>query len=89
MNQAGAVVGMVTAGGVANGPTGSVAVSFAVAIDRALTVVHQIESGQASAVVLLGLPGVLGVVIGSSTTTGGRRQRGGRFAGRKCGDRRG
>jgi S1-C subfamily serine protease len=68
VDQSSAVIGMVTAGGVANGPTAKINVSFAIPINEALSIVAEIEAGDAGSTVLLGLPGYLGVVIGTGAS---------------------
>jgi S1-C subfamily serine protease len=73
-NGSGQVIGMNTAasanrrfrGGGAGGATDA----YAIPLAKALTIVHQIEAGQASATVTIGLPGFLGVEIDTGTTTG-------------------
>lgn len=63
VNEAGAVIGMVTAGAEGNGPTAPINVSFVIPISTATTVASAIENEPASA---QGLPGSLGVVATSS-----------------------
>lgn len=63
VNESGAVIGMVTAGAVGNGPNSTINVSFAIPIDTALGIVQRVEAGQSGGGVLLGLPGALGVEV--------------------------
>jgi S1-C subfamily serine protease len=70
VDESGLVVGMTTAGAVANGPSSTEAVSFAIPIDEASDVVQQIVSGQASSTVFLGLPGFLGVELTPGGSSG-------------------
>ncbi len=67
-NNAGQVIGMVTAAnsgsdGGASGTTG-----FAIPIDSALTIAREIAAEQPSGTVSIGLPGFLGVEVGQSTS---------------------
>jgi S1-C subfamily serine protease len=68
-NTAGQVVGMDTAASSARRFNGGATVSFAIPINHALSIAKQIESGQASSTIHIGLPGFLGVGL-SSTATG-------------------
>lgn len=66
----GQIIGMDTAASQPNQSSGTV--SFAIPIQEAMTIVQQIEAGQASDTVYLGLPAFLGV--SASTGTGPRGQ---------------
>jgi S1-C subfamily serine protease len=73
-NNAGQVIGMVTAAnstsdGQSGGTTG-----FAIPINAALAIAHQIASGQASTTVSIGLPGFLGVEVAQSNSANPRQQ---------------
>lgn len=68
-NSNGQVVGMDTAASSARRFNGGATVSFAIPINNALSIAKQIESGQASSTIHIGLPGFLGVGL-SSTATG-------------------
>jgi S1-C subfamily serine protease len=57
----GKVIGMDTAASSGNRFQASADVAFAIPINDAMSVIHQIESGQASSTIHLGLPGFLGV----------------------------
>lgn len=62
VNSAGQVIGMITAGqGATAGSTTTI--GFAIPTDSALAVVNQIRAGQASAQVLLGRTGYLGITV--------------------------
>jgi S1-C subfamily serine protease len=71
VNRSGEVVGINTAAS-ATRRFRSVgdSVGFAIPIDRALPLVAQIEAGQASATVHIGVPGLLGVVMNDTTPSG-------------------
>ena len=73
-NQSGQVIGINTAASVGGGRRfrAQAAEGLTIPINSALTIAHQIETGQtsANANVHLGLPGFLGVEIDSSQTTG-------------------
>ena len=68
-NSAGQVIGMDTANASSSQGPSSV-LGFAIPIDAALSVAHQIAAGQGSATVQIGLPGFLGVLVppGSSSS---------------------
>jgi S1-C subfamily serine protease len=63
VNSAGQVIGMITAGEAQGFRTSSSTVGYAITVNAALTVVNQIRSGQASADVIIGPVGYLGVQI--------------------------
>ena len=70
VNGKGEVVGMDTAASEANQTT--TGVGFAIPIAQALAIAHQIEAGQASSTIRLGLPPFLGVEVMTGTATGGQ-----------------
>jgi S1-C subfamily serine protease len=70
VNAAGQIIGMDTAAAVP-APTAAT-VSFAIPIDQALAIAHQIQAGQASSTIHLGLPPFLGVQVGPGSGAGGR-----------------
>ncbi len=63
VNNAGQVIGMDTAAATGTLFESTASVGFAIPIDQALTIAHQILAGQASDTVHLGLPGFLGVQV--------------------------
>jgi len=63
VNTSGKVIGIDTAASVGRRFSAGASAGFAIPIERALNIAKQIESGQASATVHLGLPGFLGVSI--------------------------
>jgi len=74
VNKSGQVVGIDTAASATRRFSAGDSVGFAVPIDRATALAAQIEAGQASATVHLGVPGQLGVIMSDpvpSTTGGG------------------
>ena len=81
VNRSGQVVGVDTAASATRRFSAGDSVGFAIPIDRATALAAQIEAGQASATVHLGVPGQLGVVMSDpiasigggpgGTTTGG------------------
>ncbi len=74
VNKSGQVVGIDTAASATRRFSAGDSVGFAVPIDRATALAAQIEAGQASATVHLGVPGQLGVVMSDpvpSTGAGG------------------
>jgi len=75
-NNAGQVIGMITAANSATGHGGSSGgtLGFAIPINSALTIARQIASGQASATVYIGVPGFLGVVVATSTSSSPQQQ---------------
>ena len=72
-NSAGQVIGMDTANASSSQGTSSV-LGYAIPIDSALSVAHQIAAGQASATVQIGLPGFLGVLVPQSNSASPRQQ---------------
>jgi S1-C subfamily serine protease len=73
VNNAGQVIGMITAAGTGAGPSAGT-IGFAIPIDSALTIARQIAAGQASSTVYIGTPGFLGVVLAQSNSPNPRRQ---------------
>lgn len=63
VNTSGKVIGIDTAASVGRRFSAGASEGFAIPIERALSVVKQIEGGQASSTVHIGLPGFLGVSI--------------------------
>jgi S1-C subfamily serine protease len=73
-NNAGQVIGMVTAANTGSGdPQGSPA-GFAIPINSALAIARQIAAGQASSTVAIGLPGFLGVEVAHSNSPSPQQQ---------------
>jgi S1-C subfamily serine protease len=77
-NRNGDVVGMNSAAEVSSGRGGfrsatTTGLGYAIPIDNALTIAHQIEAGQASSTIHLGLPAFLGVQIANTSTGTARR----------------
>ncbi len=70
VNGSGQVIGMDTAASVAG--QSALTVSFAIPIQRALDIARQIQAGQASSTIRLGLPPFLGVQVTPGTGAGGR-----------------
>ncbi len=73
VNNAGQVIGMITAANTGTGPSAGTA-GFAIPIDTALAIARQIAAGHASATVYIGTPGFLGVVVAQSNSPDPRRQ---------------
>jgi S1-C subfamily serine protease len=71
VNSAGKVIGMNTAASTSGRFQVAANTAFAIPINDALSVVHQIESGQSSSTVHLGLPGFLGVSVDPQGTANG------------------
>ena len=72
-NGAGQVVGMTTANASSSQSASSV-LGYAIPINTALSVAHQIAAGQASSSVQIGLPGFLGVLVPQSTSSSPAQQ---------------
>jgi len=72
-NNAGQVIGMVTAANGSGGQQG-VTAGFAIPINSALAIARQIAAGQASSTVYIGLPGFLGVEVAQSNSPSPRQQ---------------
>jgi S1-C subfamily serine protease len=87
VNANGAVVGMNTAANATGSGEGSLATTgFAIPINRAISIAHQIASGQATTTVHIGLSGFMGVNVAdasqpSKCTSGGGAFAGGGFGG--------
>ena len=75
-NNAGQVIGMITAANTATSGQSSSGgtLGFAIPINSALTIARQIAAGQASATVHIGLPGFLGVQVAKSDSSDPRQQ---------------
>jgi len=63
---AGQVIGMDTAGNSVSFPQQQSTSGFAIPINTALAVAHQISAGQASATVVIGYPPFIGIYIGQA-----------------------
>jgi S1-C subfamily serine protease len=72
-NGAGQVIGMTTANASSSQSSSSV-LGYAIPINTALSVAHQIAAGQRSSTVQIGLPGFLGVLVPQSTSSSPRQQ---------------
>ncbi|HLJ99596.1 MAG TPA: trypsin-like peptidase domain-containing protein [Streptosporangiaceae bacterium] len=72
-NNAGQVVGMITAANSASAHQGGT-IGFAIPIDSARAIAQQIAEGQASTAVYIGVPGFLGVVVPASKSASPHRQ---------------
>jgi S1-C subfamily serine protease len=73
-NNAGQVIGMVTAANSGSGGGVSGTTGFAIPIDSALKIAREIAAQQPSGTVSIGLPGFLGVEVGQSTSPNPVRQ---------------
>jgi len=78
-NNAGQVIGMITAAntntpGTSSSSGSGGSLGFAIPINSALAIARQIASGQASATVHIGLPGFLGVEVAQSDSSDPQRQ---------------
>ena len=76
VNNAGQVLGMITAATTSPGPSGARGgtIGFAIPIDSALAIARQIAAGDASSTVYIGTPGFLGVVLAQSDSPDPRQQ---------------
>jgi S1-C subfamily serine protease len=76
VNNAGQVIGMITAAAPAPGPSGphGGTIGFAIPVDSALAIARQIAAGDASSTVYIGTPGFLGVVVAQSDSPDPRQQ---------------
>jgi S1-C subfamily serine protease len=74
VNNAGQVIGMITAAGSAGSGRIAGTIGFAIPIDTALAIARQIAADQASATVYIGTPGFLGVVVAQSNSPNPRQQ---------------
>lgn len=72
-NAAGQVIGMTTANASSSQSSSSV-LGYAIPIDTALAVAHEIAAGQGGATVRIGLPGFLGVLVPQSGSSSPRQQ---------------
>ncbi|HEV2258141.1 MAG TPA: trypsin-like peptidase domain-containing protein [Streptosporangiaceae bacterium] len=94
-NNAGQVIGMVTAANTAADGQSGGTMGFAIPIDTALKIARQIALKQASSTVYIGLPGFLGVEVAQSTSpdpqqqAADQRQASGQGGGRQGGGRQG
>jgi S1-C subfamily serine protease len=68
-NNAGQVIGMITAANTGSGGQPGGTMGFAIPIDSALNIARQIASGKPTATVFIGLPGFLGVEVSQSPST--------------------
>jgi len=73
-NNAGQVIGMITAADTASPGTLGNTIGFAIPINSALTIARQIAAGQGSPTVYIGLPGFLGVEVAQSSSSSPRQQ---------------
>jgi S1-C subfamily serine protease len=73
-NNAGQVIGMITAADTASPGTLGNTIGFAIPINSALTIARQIAAGQGSPTVYIGLPGFLGVEVPQSSSSSPRQQ---------------
>ena len=73
-NNAGQVIGMITAANTGSDGQPGGTTGFAIPIDFALNVARQIVSGQSTATVSIGVPGFLGVEVAQSTSPDPRQQ---------------
>ena len=71
---AGQVIGMDTAGNSVSFPQQQSTSGFAIPINTALAVAHQISAGQASATVVIGYPPFIGIYIGQGTSSSPQAQ---------------
>ena len=75
-NNAGQVIGMITAAntGTSGQSSSGGTLGFAIPINSALAIARQIASGQPSATVYIGLPGFLGVEVATSDSSSPQQQ---------------
>jgi S1-C subfamily serine protease len=73
-NNAGQVIGMVTAANTASGTQPGNTTGFAIPIDSALAIAQKIADNQASATIHIGLPGFLGVEVAQTNASSPRQQ---------------
>jgi S1-C subfamily serine protease len=71
---AGQVIGMVTAANSGSDAQPGGTMGYAIPIDTALVIAHQIAAGRASVTVFIGLPGFLGVDVAQSNSPNPRQQ---------------
>lgn len=72
-NNAGQVVGMITAANTSSGQPGGT-VGFAIPINSARSIALQIANGSASSTVYIGTPGFLGIILPQSSSTNPQQQ---------------
>jgi S1-C subfamily serine protease len=73
-NNAGQVIGMITAADTASPGTQGNTIGFAIPINSALGIARQIAAGQGSQSVYIGVPGFLGVEVSQSNSASPRQQ---------------
>ena len=73
-NSAGQVIGMVTAANTSSGGQPGDTTGFAIPIDTALDIAKEIDEGQSSSKVYIGLPGFLGVEVAQSNSANPQQQ---------------
>jgi S1-C subfamily serine protease len=73
-NASGQVIGMDTAGNDVRFPDQQSAAGFAIPINTALAVAHQIAAGQASSTISIGYPPFIGIYIGQGTSSSPQAQ---------------
>jgi S1-C subfamily serine protease len=73
-DNAGQVIGMVTAANTGSGDQQGGPAGFAIPINSALAIARQIAAGQASSTVTIGLPGFLGVEVSQGNSPSPRQQ---------------
>ncbi len=74
VNSAGQVIGMDTAGNEVGFTQQQAATGFAIPINTALAVAHQIRAGQASSTIVIGYPPFIGIYVGQSTSSDPQQQ---------------
>ena len=73
-NNAGRVIGMITAANTSTSSQSGGTLGFAIPINSALSIARQIAGGKASSTVYIGLPGFLGVEVADSSSASPRQQ---------------
>jgi S1-C subfamily serine protease len=73
-NNAGQVIGMVTAANTSSGGQPGGTMGYAIPINTALVIAQHIAAGQSSSTVYIGLPGFLGVEVAQSNSASPRQQ---------------
>jgi len=74
VNSAGRVIGMDTAGNDVSFNQQQPASGFAIPINTALSVAHQIRAGQASSSIVIGYPPFVGIYVGQSSSSDPQQQ---------------
>ena len=74
VNAAGQVIGMDTAGNDVRFPNQQSAAGFAIPINTALSVAHEIATGQASSTITIGYPPFIGIYVGAGTSSDPQQQ---------------